>query len=82
MEIVQKHKGNIEQIISDMECAKDFVCHKSGFKYLGKAKLIAAGERVECLEENSRLCKFAFLLGSLTICECPLRNYIAKNFRL
>ena len=65
-----------------MECPKDFACHKSGFKHLGKAKLIADGERVECLEENSRLCNFAFLVGPLTICECPLRNYIAKNFHL
>jgi len=82
VEIAQKHKSKIEQIISDMECTKDFVCHKSGFKKIGKAILIADGERVKCLEENSRLCNFAFLFGHLTICECPLRNYIAKNFHL
>ncbi len=82
MEIVQKHKSNIEQIIFDMECPKDFVCHKSGFEHLGKARLIADGERVECLEENNRLCKFALQYGLLTLCECPLRNYIAKNFHL
>jgi hypothetical protein len=82
VKIVEKHKSKIEQIISDMECTKDFACHKSGFEHLGKARLIAEGERVECLEENSRLCNFAFLFGHLTICECPLRNYIAKNFNL
>jgi hypothetical protein len=82
MEIAQEHKTQIEQIISEMECPKDFICHKSGFGNLGKSRLIADGQRVECLEENARLCKFALLFGPLTLCECPLRNYIAKNFHL
>ncbi len=81
METTQEHKTQIEQIISEMECPKDFVCHKSGFERLGKTRLIAEGQRVECLEENARLlCKFALRFGHLTLCKCPLRNYITKNF--
>jgi hypothetical protein len=82
MEITQEYKTHIKQIISGMECPKDFVCHKSGFEKLGKSRLIADGQRVECLEENARLCKFALLFGTLTLCKCPLRNYIANNFHL
>ncbi len=82
METIQEHKTQIEQIISEMECPKDFVCHKSGFERLGKTRLIADGQRIECLEENARLCKFALLFGPLTICKCPLRNYIAMNLHI
>ncbi len=82
MEITQEHKTTIEQIISEMECPKDFACHKSGFESMGKTRLVADGLRVECLEENARLCKFALHFGHLTICECPLRNYIAKNLHI
>jgi len=82
MEIIQRHKTQIEQIISEVECPKDFACHKSGFESIGKTRLIADGQRIECLEENARLCKFALLFGPLVICECPLRNYIAKNLHI
>jgi len=82
MEIMQVHKTKIEQIISEMECPKDFACHKSGFEIMGRTRLIADDQRVECLEENARLCKFALLFGTLIICECPLSNYIAKNLHI
>lgn len=82
MEITQEHKGNIEQIISEMECPKNFICYESGFENLSKIKIIADGERIECLGENPLRCKFALCYGSLTLCQCPLRNYIAKNFNM
>ena len=82
MEITKEHARQIERITRDMECPKDFACHKSGFERLGKTRLIAEGQRVDCLEENARLCKFAVRFGHLTICECPLRNYIAKNLHI
>jgi hypothetical protein len=82
MEITQEHKGPIEQIISEMECPKNFVCYKSGFENLSKIKLIAGGERIVCLEEEQLRCKFALFYGSLMLCQCPLRNYIARNFNM
>ena len=82
MEITQEHKGHIEQIIGEMECPKNFKCYESGFDNLGNIKLIADGERVECLGENQLRCKFALFYGSLTLCQCPIRNYIAKNFNM
>ena len=82
MEIAQEHKGHIEQIIGEMECPKNFKCYESGFENLGNIKLIADGERVECLGENQLRCKFALFYGSLTLCQCPIRNYIAKNFNM
>ncbi len=82
MEITQEHKGPIEQIIREMECPKNFRCYESGFEYLNKIKIIADGERIECLGENPLRCKFALCYGSMTLCQCSLRNYIAKNFNM
>lgn len=82
MKITSEHKGPIEQIISEMECPKNFICYESDFENLSKIKLIADGERIVCLEENPLTCKFALCYGSLMLCQCPLRNYIAKNFNM
>ncbi len=81
MEITQEHKSPIEQIISEMECPKGFVCYKPGSEN-PRIRLIADGERIECLGENPLRCKFALCYGSLTLCQCPLLNYIAKNSHL
>lgn len=82
MERMQERKKQIEQIINEMDCPKDFVCYKLGFKNLSKISLIANSKRVKCLEGNRLRCKFALHYGSMTICECPLRYYIAKNFHM
>jgi len=82
MEITQEHKSHIEKIIKEMECPKDFICLEPGFEHLNKIKLIAEGERIECLGEKGLRCKYALCYRMLTICQCPLLNYIAKNFNM
>ncbi len=79
MELIQEHKQQIEKIISEMECPKDFVCLTPGFESLSKTRLIASDKLVECMDENSHLCKFVLVFGRLPLCTCPLRNYIVKN---
>jgi len=81
MEITQEHRTQIEEIISGMECPKDFKCYKSGFEDLCKAKIFLDGEMVECLGETAQLCKSSFHFGFGYICKCPLRRYIAKHFK-
>ncbi len=80
MEITQEHKTQIEEIISGMECSKDFKCYKSGFDNLSKIRIFRDGEVVECLEQHAQLCEFSFVIGRGHFCKCPLRIYIAKNF--
>lgn len=81
MKITKKHKDNIEKIISEMECPKDFLCYESGLENLSKIRLIADNKRVECLEKSLR-CRFVLDFGRLALCQCPLRNYIALNFKI
>jgi hypothetical protein len=80
MEITQEHKTQIEEIISGIECPKDFECYKSGFENLCKILIFGDGELVECLGKSKQQCNFSFSFGLGYFCKCPLRIYIAKNF--
>ena len=80
MEITQEHKTQIEEIISGIECPKDFECYKSGFENLCKTLIFGDGKVVECLGKSGQQCNFSFSFGLGYFCKCPLRIYIAKNF--
>jgi hypothetical protein len=82
MEISQEQKKQIEEVIGDMECPKDFACYKSGFANVCKAKDAGIESLLECSEENPETCKFSLLFGSAYFCNCPFRHYIAKGFHV
>ena len=82
MEITQEQKEQIEEIISGMECSKDFKCYKSGFAELCKAKIFQNSEIIECLAERPWSRNFSFHFGNIYFCSCPLRKYIAKKFNM
>jgi len=75
------HKNEIEKIIGQMQCAKDFQCYKSGLKALCKAKDIGITSYLQCLEENAFGCQFSVRFGNKYYCECPLRVYIGKELK-
>jgi hypothetical protein len=80
--VVKKdHKNEIEEIIGQMQCAKDFQCYKSGFEILSKTKDIGLELYLQCLEENVFGCQFSVRFGGNYFCECPLRVYIAKEMK-
>ena len=76
---MEKQPSNqLKKIIGSMQCPKDFMCYKSGFRKLCKAKDIGHENFLECLEENPGMCVFSLSFGRLHLCKCPLRVYIAK----
>jgi hypothetical protein len=79
MEIIQEHKDQIEQIMSEIYCPRDFPCYKSGFEKIGKIRDIKAEGLLECLEKDSEKCQFSLTFGGGTCCLCPLRIYIASE---
>jgi len=72
-------KKQIEEILSGMQCQKDFACYRSAFKKLCHAKDIGIEKFVECLEKIPQDCKFAFPFASTHLCKCPVRVFIAKE---
>lgn len=77
----QGHQKEIEEIIGQLKCPKDFECYKSGFKVLCKAVDVGVESFLECLEERPFKCKFSVAFGGLYYCQCPLRVYIAKKLK-
>ena len=77
----QDHKREIEKIIGEMTCPKDFRCYKAGFENLCKAEDIGIESFLKCLEKNPQECRFSLSFGYSYLCQCPLRAYIAKKLK-
>ena len=71
----------IEEIIGQMKCPKDFRCYKSGLEVLCKAKDIGIDTYLECMEVYPQTCHFSVTFGYSHLCQCPLRVYIAKKLK-
>ncbi len=69
----------IEKLAAKFQCPKDFKCYRSGFIELCKAKDINSGKHIECIDDDAPNCMFSLLQGSLYLCKCPLRIYLAKE---
>ena len=61
----EKHKRQIEKIISDKKCSRDFESYKSGFGDLCEAKDIGLRHYLICLEEDPPSCTFSVLMEGL-----------------
>lgn len=82
MEITKEHERRIQEIMNEMQCPKDFECYKSGFEELCKIRIIYGGQLIECLEEKAQPCQLGFPFGYGYFCDCSLRKYIARNFKV
>ena len=71
--------SKLGKIMDGMQCPKDFICKKSGFKILCKANYVESGKCVECLDEKPKLCSFSLTFGGTFLCICPVRVYLAKE---
>ena len=77
----EDQRKEIEEIINQFQCPRDFRCCKSQFKHLCKAKDIGLETFLKCLEEDPRSCPVSIPFGDGYFCECPLRVYIAKKLK-
>ncbi len=74
-------KMELHEIVGEFKCPKDFVCYKSGFEILCKAKDVGRESFLLCKEKKPWECKFSLAVDYEYICECPLRIYIAKKLK-
>ncbi|UCG58293.1 MAG: hypothetical protein JSU70_02070 [Phycisphaerales bacterium] len=78
----EQDKERIQEIISGMQCPKDFECVEGGFENMCKARDFGDEATLHCLEETSSPCQFAVLCDyglQIRFCHCPLRVYLAKH---
>lgn len=80
MEITQEHRSRIEEIMSEVQCPKNFACYRSGFTDVGEIKGIGTAGFLKCLEPNSQDCQFSLSFTTPCSCLCPVRIYIATEF--
>ena len=77
----ENYKKEIEEILGEMRCPKDFRCYKSGYENLCKAEDVGLQWFLLCMEAQPQECKFSVLIENKYLCECPLRVYIAKKLK-
>jgi hypothetical protein len=75
------HEKEIRQIIAEFDCPKNFICYKSGFTTLCKAKDIGLESYLECSDKSPDECMFLLSFANIRYCDCPLRCYIAKKLK-
>lgn len=76
-----KHKKRIEieKIIDNMKCNRNFACYKSGFK---NAKDVSLESFVECSHKrHAWQCDYSFIFGAAYLCKCPFRVYVIKRLK-
>lgn len=74
-----EHKKQIEEIMSNMKCSKDFACYKSGFENFKNAKDTPLESFVECPNKDAWQCEYSLLFGFSYLCKCPLRVYVLNK---
>jgi hypothetical protein len=80
VEITQEHASRLEELMTGLECPKEFLCYKSRFTHLCKVRKAGASGFLECLEPDSRNCQFSIPFDDPPACLCPVRIYLAAEF--
>jgi len=74
-------KLQIEEIIGQMKCPKDFICYKSGFESLCRTEDTGTESFIKCMGEDHQRCTFSIPFGYGYMCHCRLRVYICKKLK-
>ena len=82
MEMSQEKTAEIDRIRECMRCERDCGCCRSGFTQMGRVRLLADGNLLDCLEERAATCRFSVAFGDGYFCRCPLRTHIATTFHV
>ena len=75
------YKKELEKVVGDLVCPKDFKCCTEGLENLCKVRDVGMQTFVQCLEPNPHECPFSKLLAAAYVCKCSLRIYISKKLK-
>ena len=87
MELTVGQETDVQKIMAEIDCPKDFPCYRSGFEDLTPVKAFSGTDVIACLNQTKSHCPKSFEFGSITmlhecplmLCECPLRKYVSLN---
>lgn len=83
MGFTKEHRPEIEEAVAITKCQFDFECIKSEFENLCEVGIELDGEVlwcIECFDDNEKIgCNNRLSYGYGYLCECPLRQYIART---
>ncbi len=74
--IIQKQ---IETMITGFQCPKNFICYRSGFKNLCRAKDIGLKSFVACLNNAPLDCKFSIQFGGIFFANVHSVSILPRN---
>ncbi len=81
---ISDFKDEIEEIMENMDCPKDFVCYKTDFENLCEFNELGIEDFIECgdnCEFSPTICPSGFDFGGSYFCNCPLRVFVAKQLK-
>jgi hypothetical protein len=81
VQLTEEHAEQIEDIMSSMDCQKDFKCYKSDFDNICIAADRGLDTLADCCDQGNTTCQFRVPFGQSAFCRCPLRVYIAKHLK-
>ena len=79
MELKENQKKEIERLMANLSCHKEFKCVKLGFESLCRVKYKWDKDTILCLEEDPYRCKLSLSTIEGVYCGCPIRKYFAKK---
>lgn len=71
------NNAQLRTLVRENRCYKDLICLETDADKICKVVNVADGALLECLSSND-ICGFKISFGqSMSICSCPIRQYIA-----
>jgi hypothetical protein len=80
MELMKEHKREIEKIVAETDCPKDFCCYKSEPENLPPVTIWRGANVIQCHQADRLNCPNANVFyGDIVFCECPVLRYEALS---
>ena len=72
---------NINELMKEFHCAKNFKCLEFKFDEMCKAKDIGQEDYLECLDPNAEQCEYSLSFAHGYLCQCSIRLHIKKSLK-
>ena len=81
MQLTAEQEADVQKIMAEIDCPRDFLCCTSGLEDLTPVQIMS-DKAVVCPKAKEYSCRMATCFGlngilSIMLCMCPLRRYVA-----